>query len=262
MPAAAGLFYPAAATALGRAIDALLDGAPAAAPASAPKAVIVPHGGYAHAGQVAAAAYALLRAARDKIRRVVLLGPSHRIPFRGMALPGATSFRTPLGDVPLDASAIARLKALPRITELPGPHDSEHSLEVQLPFLQRVLAKFTLVPILIGEADPAEIAAVLDGLWGGGETIVVVSSDLSHGENGIDARAHDGRTAEAIERLAGRAIGPGDACGHLAVAGLLAAARARHLHCARVELRNSGDAAGGDAGEVVGYGAWAFTASP
>lgn len=257
-PALAGLFYPASASALSRDVDALLAGAGASD--RAPKAVIAPHAGFAFSGPVAAAAYARLRPLREKVRRVILLGPAHRVPFRGMALPGAAAFRTPLGDVPLDAAAIARIKALPGIKELPGAHAAEHSLEVQLPFLQRVLAKFTLVPILVGDAEAAEVAAVLDALWGGAETIVVVSSDLSHDEPDREARAHDLRTAEAIERLDVRTIGPRDACGAAAVGGLLAAARARGLACTRLELRNSGDAAGGGANGVVGYGAWAFAA--
>jgi AmmeMemoRadiSam system protein B len=261
-PAVAGLFYPAGAAALGREVDALL----AAAPGSAeppPKAVIAPHAGFVYSGPVAAAAYARLRPLREKIRRVVLLGPAHRVPFRGMALPGAAAFRTPLGDIPLDAAALARLKALPGIKELPAAHAAEHSLEVHLPFLQRVLARFALVPILVGDAEPAAVAAVLDALWGGPETVIVVSSDLSHYEPYLEARAHDRRTAEAIERFDGRAIGPDDACGCVPVAGLLAAARGHGFACARLDLRNSGDTAGarerGGRDEVVGYGAWAFT---
>ena len=262
-PAVAGLFYPASAAALAREVDALLGAAGAAAADRATKAVIVPHAGFAYSGSVAAAAYARLGPPRAKIRRVILLGPAHRVPFRGMALPGAAAFRTPLGDVPLDAATVARLKALPGIKELPGAHAAEHSLEVHLPFLQRVLARFTLVPILVGDAEPAEVAAVLDAIWGGPETLVVVSSDLSHDEPYLEAQAHDRRTAEAIERFAGRAIGPGDACGCVPVAGLLAAARTRGLACVRLNLRNSGDTAArerGDAQEVVGYGAWAFAA--
>lgn len=243
---------------LSRAVDALLAAAPAEAGGGAPKAVIAPHAGFAYSGAVAAAAYARLRPLRGKIRRVILLGPAHRVPFRGMALPGAAAFRTPLGDVPLDAAAVARIKALPGIKELPAAHAAEHSLEVQLPFLQLVLAKFTLLPILVGDAGAAEVAAVLDALWGGAETLVVVSSDLSHGEPYAEARAHDRRTAEAIERFEGRAIGPDDACGCIAVAGLLAAARAHGLVCTRLDLRNSGDTAREGTEGVVGYGAWAF----
>lgn len=261
-PAVAGLFYPASAAALARAVDALLAAAGPAASAGAPKAVIAPHAGLDYSGPVAAAAYARLRPLRAKIRRVILLGPAHRVPFRGMALPGAAAFRTPLGDIPLDAATVARLKALPGIKELRGAHAAEHSIEVHLPFLQRVFAKFTLVPILIGDAEPAEVAAVLDSIWGGPETLIVVSSDLSHDEPYLEAQAHDLRTAVAIERFEGRAIGPGDACGCIPVAGLLAAARAHGLAIARLDLRNSGDTAGAREGggrhDVVGYGAWAF----
>jgi AmmeMemoRadiSam system protein B len=258
-PAVAGLFYPAGAAALTRAVDALLAAVQPAAAAGLPKAVIAPHAGFAFSGPVAAAAYARLRPLRGTIRRVLLLGPAHRVPFRGMALPGASAFRTPLGDVPLDAAAVSRLKALPGIKELPGAHAAEHSLEVHLPFLQRVFAKFTLVPILVGDAEAAEVAAVLDALWGGPETIIVVSSDLSHYEPYSEARTHDRRTAESIERFEGRAIGPADACGCVPVAGLLAAARAHGLACTRLDLRNSGDTAALErTDEVVGYGAWAF----
>lgn len=261
-PAVAGLFYPASAAALAREVDALLAAAGAAARDGAPKAVIAPHAGLAYSGPVAAAAYARLLPLRAKIRRVILLGPAHRVPFRGLALPGTAAFRTPLGDVPLDAATVARLKSLPGIKELPGAHAAEHSLEVHLPFLQRVFAKFTLVPILVGDAEPAEVAAVLDALWGGPETIVVVSSDLSHYEPYLEAQAHDRRTAEAVERFEGRAIGPDDACGCIPVAGLLAAARAHGLVCTRLDLRNSGDTAGARerTDDVVGYGAWAFAA--
>jgi hypothetical protein len=190
-PAVAGLFYPASARALSRAVDALLSAAPVGASAGAPKAVIAPHAGFDHSGPVAAAAYSRLWPLRGKIRRVILLGPAHRVPFRGMALPGASAFRTPLGDVRLDAAAVARLKALPGIRDLPAAHAAEHSLEVHLPFLQRVLAKFALIPLLVDDAEAAEVAAVLDALWDGAETLVVVSSDLSHGEPYFEARAHD-----------------------------------------------------------------------
>lgn len=260
--AVAGLFYPASAGALSRAVDALLAAVPAEAGGGTPKAVIAPHAGFEYSGPVAAAAYARLQPLRGKIRRVILLGPAHRVPFRGMALPGASAFRTPLGDVALDAAAVARIKALPGIKELPAAHAAEHSLEVHLPFLQLVLAKFALVPILVGDAEAAEVAAMLDALWGGAETLIVVSSDLSHGESYAEARAHDRRTAEAIERFEGRAVGPGDACGCTAVAGLLAAARARGLSCTRLDLRNSGDITGGSGDGVVGYGAWAFGLPP
>ncbi|HEY7608538.1 MAG TPA: AmmeMemoRadiSam system protein B [Alphaproteobacteria bacterium] len=263
-PAVAGQFYPDGANALGRAVDGLLAAASPATGGAAPKAVIAPHAGFAYSGPVAAAAYARLRPLRHTIRRVVLLGPAHRVPFRGMALSGVRAFRTPLGDVPVDTAAIERIKRFPEVSELPQAHAGEHSLEVHLPFLQRVFADFALLPIVVSDASPAAVAAVIEALWGGAETLIVVSSDLSHYEPCRAARAHDRGTAEAIERLDPRRLGPDDACGCIPIAGLLAAARTHGLECLRLDLRNSGDTAGAgpDEGrEVVGYGAWAFTAA-
>jgi AmmeMemoRadiSam system protein B len=261
-PAVAGLFYPSGAAILSRAVDTLIAAAGPKAGAPAPKAVIVPHAGYSYSGPVAAAAYAQLRSRRDKIRRIVLLGPAHRLPFRGMALPGVNAFRTPLGDVPVDAAAVAHIRGMPEVVELPEAHAGEHSLEVHLPFLQRVFAAFALVPIVVGDATPAAVAAVIEALWGGAETLIVISSDLSHHEPARAARVHDRGTAAAIERLDASRLGPEDACGCIAIAGLLVAARAHRLACVRLDLRNSGDTTGeADAREVVGYGAWAFAAA-
>jgi AmmeMemoRadiSam system protein B len=261
-PAVAGLFYPDEARALTRMVDAFLAAAAAGAEPP-PKAVIAPHAGYEYSGQVAAAAYARLRPLTGTIRRVVLLGPAHRVPFRGLALPGVDAFRTPLGDVPIDAAAAACILALPQVTTLPAAHAGEHSLEVHLPFLQRTLGAdppFMLVPLVVGDADRERVAAVLEALWGGPETAIVISSDLSHYEPYAAARRHDLRTASAIERFAGHALGPDDACGCIAISGLLDAARAHGFACTRLDLRNSGDTAGALDRErgVVGYGAWAF----
>jgi len=265
-PAVAGLFYPEGAAALTRWVDELLAAAGGSAHGPVPKAIIAPHAGYEYSGPVAASVYARLRPLRDLVRRVVLLGPAHRVAFEGMALPGVSAFRTPLGDVPVDAEALGRIATLPQLTPLPEAHAREHSLEVHLPFLQRVFADFALVPIVVGDAAPAAVAAALDALWGGPETLIVISSDLSHYEPYRAARVHDARTAEAIERLDARALGPDDACGCIPIAGLLAAAQKRGLACTRLDLRNSGDTAGARDGnaarEVVGYGAWAFTPSP
>jgi hypothetical protein len=263
-PAVAGLFYPDGAAALAVAVDGLLAGARSWVSEPAPKAVIAPHAGFAYSGAVAATAYARLRPLRPSIRRVVLLGPAHRVPFRGMALSGATAFRTPLGEVPIDTAALDRIRGLPQVRDLPEAHAMEHSLEVHVPFLQRVFIDFTLVPIVVGDAAPEAVAEVIEALWGGPETIIIVSSDLSHYEPYPVARAHDRRTAEAIERFDERALGPEDACGCVPIAGLLRAARAHRLACMRLDLRNSGDTADagsiGSAREVVGYGAWAFVA--
>ena len=261
-PAVAGLFYPDSAANLAHAVDGLLAGARAWVAGPQPKAVIAPHAGFAYSGPVAAAAYARLRPLRASVRRVILLGPAHRVPFEGMALPAATAYRTPLGDVPVDAAALDRIKGLAQVKDLPEAHTTEHSLEVHVPFLQRVFANFTLVPIVVGDAQPDAVAAVIEALWGGPETIIVVSSDLSHYQPYLVARTRDRRTAEAIERLDERGLGPEDACGCIAIAGLLKAARAHELECTRLDLRNSDDTAGsggmGGAREVVGYGAWAF----
>ncbi len=185
------------------------------------------------------------------------MGPAHRIYFDGLALLDAGSFRTPLGDVALDRGAVASLLGVRPVKVLNAAHDREHSLEVHLPFLQRVLGDFALVPVAIGVADPADVEEALELLWGGPETLIVVSSDLSHYEPYRDARAHDAATAAAIERFDGRALGPDDACGCIAVSGLLAAAKRHGLACARIDLRSSGDTAGGRS-EDVGYGAWVF----
>lgn len=260
-PAVAGLFYPAAAAALRRAVDdALAQARPVSLPGAPrpPKALIVPHAGYAYSGPVAAAAYRTLDGARGRVRRVVLVGPSHRVPLRGLALPGASAFDTPLGRVPVDAHAPAALAGLAGVAVAPAAHAREHALEVQLPFLQRMLVDFALVPLVVGEATPDAVAAVLERLWGGDETLVVVSSDLSHYHPDAAARAIDGATVRRI--LAGRTdIGHDEACGATPVAGLVVAARRAGLVPELLDLRTSGDTAG-DRARVVGYAAIAFRA--
>lgn len=261
-PAVAGLFYPDSAATLGQAVDGLLAGARAWVAGTGTKAIIVPHATLSLSGPVAASAYARLRSLRPSVRRVVLIGPTHRVPFQGLALPGIAAYRTPLGDVPVDVPALGLLRALSGVRDFPQAHGTEHSLEIQLPFLQRVFAGFSLVPILVGDATADAVARALDTLWGGGETFIVVSSDLSHHKPYLVARNSDRRTAEAIEQLDERGIGPEEACGYVAIAGLLRAAKARGLAAERLDLRNSDDTVGsggrGGGGDVVGYGAWAF----
>ena len=261
-PAVAGrspgaAFYPADPEALRAQVDALLAEARAAAPprAARPKALVAPHAGYRYSGPVAASAYARVDPAG--IRRVVLLGPAHRVALRGLAAPCAEAFATPLGLVPLDAAALATALRLPEVRRSDPAHAFEHSLEVQLPFLQRVLGDFDLVPLVFGDARPEEVEAVLDALWGGPETLVVVSSDLSHYRGYAEARDLDARTTRSIEALEPRAIGPEQACGRAGVQGLLLAARTRGLAARCVDLRSSGDTAG-DRETVVGYGAYVF----
>jgi AmmeMemoRadiSam system protein B/AmmeMemoRadiSam system protein A len=218
---------------------------------------VVPHAGYIYSGAIAAAAYRLIEPARDTIERVVLLGPSHRVPLRGAAVSGAHAYRTPLGDIPLDRPAIAALQALPGIVTFDEAHEGEHSLEVQLPFLQVALHRFTLVPVVCGQAPPEQIARVLDALWGGPETLIVISSDLSHYLDYAACKALDGRTREAIEAFDPAAMGHDQACGRVPLGGLLVAAREKQMRVETLDLRNSGDTAG-PKDRVVGYGSWAF----
>ena len=252
-PAVAGQFYPGTAEGLEAAVTALLDEAQVA-DAPAPKVVIVPHAGYVYSGRVAARAYAHLEPFRDRYRRVILLGPCHRVPVRGLALSGADIFRTPLGDVPVDTAALATLDRY-GVTVSDAAHRHEHSLEVQLPFLQALLGSFAVVPIVAGDAEPEAVADVLDVLWDGPETLIVISSDLSHYLGYEDARARDAATCRAIERFDAHSIGYDDACGATPIGGLLIAAKRRGMKIATVDLRNSGDTAG-DKTRVVGYGAW------
>ena len=256
-PAVAGMFYPGNREELARSVAHMLDAAAAAAPGHpVPKAIIAPHAGYIYSGPVAASVYSLLAPARKTIRRVVLLGPTHRVPVRGLALPGVAAFATPLGVISLDPEAVAALDALPQVGTSAQAHALEHSLEVHLPFLQAVLERFTLVPLAVGQANAHAVAEVLDTLWGGPETLIVVSSDLSHYLPYPDAQALDSATAQAILGLEVD-IPHTQACGATPVTGLTYTARKRGLRSELVDLRNSGDTAG-DKRRVVGYGAFAF----
>ncbi len=222
-----------------------------------PKAIIVPHAGYIYSGPTAAAAYARLSVGRDTIKRVVLLGPVHRVPVNGLALPGVSVFATPLGRVQVDLDAITAIENLPQVVESVAAHALEHSLEVQLPFLQTVLEDFTLVPLAVGDATAEQVAEVLEKLWGGPETVIVISSDLSHFLPYETARAIDKETVDKILNLHGP-LNHQQACGGTPVNGLMLAARQHHLHPKLLDLRNSGDTAG-DKNRVVGYASIAFT---
>ena len=255
-PAVAGMFYPADAARLAGTVDTLLRAAERdLSEVPVPKALIAPHAGYVYSGPIAATAYARLRPARGLIRRVVLLGPVHRVPVRGLALPGVEAFDTPLGRVPLDQVAIAQVRQLPQVVQSRAAHEQEHSLEVHLPFLQRVLGEFSLVPFAVGDATREEVAQVLDLLWGGDETLIVVSSDLSHYLPYDSARRVDRETAAMILDLRSD-IDHDHACGGTPVNGLLLSAQRRKLKVELLDLRNSGDTAGGR-DRVVGYGSFA-----
>ncbi len=253
----AGTFYPANPRELAREVDDMLGQSAGGGLAPGfPKALIVPHAGYVYSGSVAAEAYDRLRPARGIVRRVVLLGPCHRMPVRGLALPEAVAFATPLGQVPIDREAVESLAGLPQVVVSGAVHAEEHALEVQLPFLQRVLGEFSLVPLAVGAVTPSEVAEVIERLWGGEETLIVISSDLSHYHAYEDACAIDRDTARAILDFS-TDIDHEQACGVTPVAGLLLAAKRHGLNAELLDLRNSGDTAGGRA-RVVGYGAFAF----
>lgn len=256
-PAVAGHFYPRSGPSLKAEVEGLLAEAHRSPGPRWPKAVIVPHAGYVYSGPVAARAYAALAPARGRVSRVVLLGPAHFVHLRGLAAPRAGAFATPLGKVPVERAALDLIADLPQVAIDDRPHVSEHSLEVQLPFLQTVLGSFGLVPLAVGEASEAEVAEVLARLWDGPETLIVVSSDLSHYHGFAEAKRLDQSTAETIERFEGARLTAENACGYLPVAGLLLEAKRRRLAIERLDLRNSGETAG-PRHEVVGYGAWAL----
>lgn len=255
--AVAGQFYPAEAVALRREVDALLDTVPQS-DEPAPKAVIAPHAGFMFSGGVAATAYARLRPANGRIRRVVILGPSHFVPIRGLAASSADWFETPLGRLRVDASGLATALDFPSVEVVDAAHVREHSIETQLPFIQRVLGDdVTIVPLVVGDASASTVGQILAALWGDDETAIAISSDLSHFHDEHTAQTLDQATAQAIEGLRGDEIGPRNACGFVPVAGLLWNAQRRGGAVRTLELRTSADA-GAPPDSVVGYGAFTF----
>lgn len=256
-PAVAGRFYPREAAELRGQLEALMAGAPRP-DGPAPKAIIAPHAGYMFSGPIAASAYARFVPERNCIKRIILLGPSHYVPFEGVAVSGADAFATPLGLVPVDTEAVSELVGNAQATFLEEAHAREHSLEVHLPFLQVALEDFALVPLVAGEIGPDELSRVLDTLWGGPETRFVISSDLSHYLDYDDGRQLDRLTAQAIEALDPQAIHEDQACGGVPIRGLLTVAARRGLKAKTADLRSSGDT-GGPRDRVVGYGAFLFT---
>lgn len=257
-PAVAGSFYPAHAQTLAHDVEAMLAQARPQTEASMghPKALIVPHAGYVYSGSTAALAYAGLAVGSKAIRRVLLLGPVHRVAVQGLALPGVDAFATPLGVIAVDQVAVAAISGLPQVVVSQAAHRAEHALEVQLPFLQSVLEDFSIVPLAVGDASAAEVFQVLELLWGGPETVVVVSSDLSHYLPYRGAQSADEETVEQILAMTPR-VTHEQACGATPINGLLLAASRHHLHPHLLGACNSGDTAG-DRQRVVGYAAFAF----
>jgi MEMO1 family protein len=251
----AGSFYPANADDLRQLVQFCLAGGMRPAVKRSHKAFILPHAGLMYSGPVAGSGYLCLERDRAEIQRVILLGPSHRVAFPGIAVSEATCFATPLGEVPVDESALADVMGLPGVRVLEAAHEHEHSLEVHLPFLQSVLGDFKLVPLVVGDAGEEEVGQLLEKLWGGPETRVIISSDLSHFYDYAVARRLDAETATRIEEL--QPVTPAQACGAFPLNGLLRLARQHRLTARSIDLRNSGDTAG-NRSRVVGYGAFVF----
>ncbi len=255
-PAVAGLFYPADAASLAASITNMLSVAAEQA-GQRPKVLVVPHAGYRYSGPIAASAYRCLQPWADQFQRVILLGPVHRVAVRGLALPGCDAFQTPLGEVPVDAEWVARVMRLPQVTISPAAHAHEHSLEVQLPFLQAVLPTFSLLPLAVGNASAAEVSEVLECVWGGPETLLLISTDLSHYLPYLAAKTLDRQTCDAILQC-DLAIDHEQACGATPLRGMLMSARQHQLQARLLDLRNSGDTAGSK-DKVVGYAAFRFS---
>ncbi len=253
-PAVAGMFYPAEKSELARMVEDYIHVAEHGE--TTPKAIIAPHAGYVYSGPIAGTAYARLAAARSAISRVILLGPSHRVYVRGLAAPESDVFAMPFGDVPVDRDAIETIRNLPQVILSEEAHEPEHGLEVHLPFLQTVLDAFSIVPLVVGDATPEEVAEVIEQLWGGPETLIVISSDLSHYYDYETARRMDEATSKAVEALRPEEIGVEQACGRIPIQGLLLVARKKGLRAELLDLRSSGDTAG-PRDQVVGYGAYA-----
>jgi hypothetical protein len=255
-PSVAGLFYDADPATLRHWVESYVAAGNGGRSGSV-KALVAPHAGYQYSGPIAGSAYAALAAVAQQIERVILFGPAHRYPFRGLAYPLAERLLTPLGAVEVDRDALNSVAHLPQVHSLDRAFDGEHCLEVQLPFLQVVLGEFRVAPFLVGGADPTEVAQVMDLLWGGDETLILVSSDLSHYLDYETARSTDRITTHAIESLAPESMDHHGACGCTPIQGLLLEARRRGLAAETLDLRSSGDTAGPH-DRVVGYGAYAF----
>lgn len=257
-PAVAGSFYPADPGRLRTIVSGFL--AETSTGTHNAKAVIAPHAGYMYSGAVAGRAFSYISERTHPIERVVLIGPSHFVRFRGIAVPQARAFETPLGRVPIDGQSLASISDLPFVLRSDAVHCPDHAIEVELPFLQMLLPSFLLLPLLVGQARPKDVADALRLVWGGLESIIVVSSDLSHFHGCNAARRLDAATAEKIESGDWAGLGPDNACGYLSIAGLMIEAERRGLKAQRLALCNSGDTAG-PRDQVVGYGAWAFLES-
>ena len=257
LPVVAGAFYPARTEPLRDAVQRFLAEASPPPVPGVVRALVAPHAGYVYSGPIAASAYAVLAGISPRPERILLLGPSHFAAFGGLALPEADGLETPLGVVPVDPLAATLLERFPCVTRLEKAHRREHSLEVQLPFLQLVLAPgFTVLPLAVGLAKPADVAEVIEFGWSLPGTLVVVSTDLSHYLPAEEAREVDARTSRLVVAEDVEHLEPDMACGYHPLSGLMLAAKRNGHAIVLLDLRNSGDTAG-DGDRVVGYGAFA-----
>ncbi len=254
-PAVAGMFYPQDRLILEQTIKQFIAQAEQYNPP--PKALIVPHAGYIYSGYTAAQAYASLQSKSATIKKIVLLGPAHTMYFKGIAYDPATYVATPLGDIEQDTGLLAKISSLPYVYSLPQAHQKEHCLEVQWPFCQVLFNQFTLLSLVVGETEPEQVAELLELVWGGDETLIIISSDLSHYLAYNEAQKEDTQTCLAISTLNFESLIHHNACGFYPLRGFLHYAR-QHQLCGRlVDLRNSGDTAGSKE-RVVGYSSYHF----
>ena len=254
-PAVAGTFYPDDSVELETVIKNFIANNQKTGPV--PKAIIAPHAGYIYSAPVAASVYSIFQNASNDIRKIVIFGPAHRLPFDGLAIPSVEQFATPLGTIALDTMSLKTLEDNQLAIVLDKAHEYEHCLEVQLPFLQTLFDSFTLTPVLVGHCDASRVEQALELLWGDQQTLIIISSDLSHYHSYEDAKVLDQRATLAIEQLDSDTLDANLACGSIAINGLLKVAKKHRLKAETIDVRNSGDTAGPQE-QVVGYGAYAF----
>lgn len=253
-PAVAGAFYPDEPDILNNMVEHLFDAITWAG--SSPKAIIAPHAGYIYSGIAAACAYQCLEM-MPYIKNIILVGPSHYIAFNGVAYSDYDTFITPLGELFVNTNLIQQIAKLPATQHFNDAFSREHCLEVQFPFLQKKLNEFTIVPLLVSGANKQTVASVLEALWGDKETLVIISSDLSHYHDYLTAQQLDSETSQAIVNLDADNIKEDSACGRIAIRGLLHLAKQKKMQAKKILQINSGDTAG-DKQRVVGYGAYHF----
>lgn len=251
----AGYFYPNDPNTLSKQIDDFLLNTEIEKNNIIPKAIIVPHAGYIYSGQTAAFSYNCLEKIKNKIKKVVIIGPAHRVGFNGIAGTLATEFVTPLGVVKVDESSMENVLTMPSVMILEEAFQGEHCLEVQLPFLQKILNNFTIVPLIVGNVSYITLSEVIERLWGFDDTLFVISSDLSHYHDYKTAQNMDSTTANAIVNLEPDNITYDNACGRIGIQAMLDIAKSKNMTVKQLDLRNSGDTAG-DKNRVVGYGAF------